>query len=151
MENAHVPADIDLVETELLLLARWLEANQRRARYPMDRAAYLLLRRLDADGPQRVAELAVALGLDGSTVTRQVTTLEDAGQVRRSAHPSDARATLVTATAAGRRAMEALRRHRQERIALLLHGWSPQERSELARVVGHLNAALRAHVARSDA
>ncbi|MDQ1585226.1 MAG: hypothetical protein QOJ90_822 [Actinomycetota bacterium] len=150
MENPRVPADIDLVETELLLLARWLEANQRRQRYPMDRAAYLLLRRLDADGPQRVAELATALGLDGSTVTRQLTTLEGAGHVRRSAHPTDARATLVTATSAGRRAMDALRRHRQERIALLLDGWSPRERSELARVVGHLNEALRAHVARSD-
>jgi DNA-binding MarR family transcriptional regulator len=46
--------------------------------------------------------------------------------------------------------MDALRRHRQERIALLLEGWSPRERSELARVVGHLNEALRAHVARSD-
>ncbi|MDQ1625550.1 MAG: hypothetical protein QOJ49_1048, partial [Actinomycetota bacterium] len=57
MQTTRVPADIDLVETELLLLARWLEANQRRQSYPMDRAAYLLLRRLDADGPQRVAEL----------------------------------------------------------------------------------------------
>jgi DNA-binding MarR family transcriptional regulator len=151
MENVHVPADIDLVETELLLLARWLEANQRRQRYPMDRAAYLLLRRLDADGPQRVAELAIALGLDGSTVTRQLTTLEDAGHIRRAAHPSDARATLVTATSSGRRAMAALRQHRQARIALLLEGWSPRERSELARVVGHLNQALQAHVARSDA
>jgi DNA-binding MarR family transcriptional regulator len=140
---ARTPVAVDEIETELLLLARWLEAVQRRQRYPMDRAAYLLLRRLDTNGPQRVAELASALGLDGSTVTRQLAALDRAGHIRRSPHPQDARATVVAATPEGRAAMRALRRHRQERIAGHFADWSPAERQELGRVLHRLNNVLR--------
>jgi hypothetical protein len=60
--NTATRADVDRIETELLLLARWLEAVARRKRYPMDRAAYLLLRRLDGQGPQSVTALAAGWG-----------------------------------------------------------------------------------------
>ena len=138
------PPEVDRIETELLMLARWLEALQRRQRYPMDRAAYLLLRRLDEQGPQSVAALAAGLGLDGSTVTRQLAVLDDAGHVRRSAHPDDGRVVVVEATAAGRRAMTALRAHRQGRIEKLFGDWPAADRAELADVLGRLNTVLRA-------
>jgi DNA-binding MarR family transcriptional regulator len=136
----------DAIETRLLFLTRWLEASQRKQRYPMDRAGYLLLRRLDSHGPQRVAELAGALGLDGSTVTRQLAVLDDAGHIRRAVHPRDGRATLIEATEAGLRAMAALRRHRQERIGELFGDWSAAEREQLGEVLAHLNTALEQHV-----
>lgn len=137
------PTAVEGIETELVMLARWLEAVQRRQDYPMERAAYLLLRRLDTDGPQRVAELAATLGLDGSTVTRQLTALDRAGHIRRGAHPRDARASVVEATPAGLRAMAALRRHRQERIAAHFAGWSADERRELRDVLHRLNVVLQ--------
>jgi DNA-binding MarR family transcriptional regulator len=133
----------DGIETELLMLARWLEAVQRRQDYPMERAAYLLLRRLQASGPQRVAELAHALGLDGSTVTRQLAALDRAGHIRRTTHPDDARATVVTVTPAGRRAADALRRHRQERISGHFSDWTPADQRELNDVLHRLNDVLR--------
>ena len=136
-------AAVQGIETELLMLARWLEAVQRRQNYPMDRAAYLLLRRLQASGPQRVAELAGALGLDGSTVTRQLAALDRAGHIRRTTHPDDARATVVEVTPAGRRAADALRRHRQERIAGHFADWSPADQRELNDVLHRLNDVLR--------
>jgi DNA-binding MarR family transcriptional regulator len=136
----------DVIETQLLFLARWLEASQRKQRYPMDRAAYLLLRRLESHGAQRVAELAGALGLDGSTVTRQLAVLDDAGHIRRTVHPHDGRATLIEATEEGRHAMEALRQHRQQRIAALFDDWSPAERTQLGEVLQHLNSTLERHV-----
>jgi DNA-binding MarR family transcriptional regulator len=136
-------AAVDGIETELLMLARWLEAVQRRQDYPMDRAAYLLLRRLQTAGPQRVAELAEALGLDGSTVTRQLGALDRAGHIRRTTHPRDARATVVEATPAGVRAADALRRHRQERIAGHFADWNAAEQRELRDVLHRLNDVLR--------
>jgi len=139
---SRVPPAVDGIETELLLLARWLEAVQRRQRYPMDRAAYLLLRRLERDGPQRVADLARALGLDGSTVTRQLRALDDAGHVRRTSAPDDARASVVEITSAGRRAMQSLRRHRQERITGHFADWSPAEQVQLRDVLHRLNGVL---------
>lgn len=137
------PAATDGIETELLMLARWLEAVQRRQHYPMERAAYLLLRRLQAHGPQRVAQLAAALGLDGSTVTRQLAALDHAGHIRRTTHPTDARATVVEATAAGRAAADRLRRHRQERIAGHFAGWSGADRRALRDMLHRLNEVLR--------
>jgi DNA-binding MarR family transcriptional regulator len=135
-------ASVDGIETELLMLARWLEAVQRRQDYPMERAAYVLLRRLQTHGPQRVAELAGALGLDGSTVTRQLRALDDAGHIRRTAQPGDARATVVDATPAGVRAADALRAHRQERIAGHFADWSAGEQRELRAVLHRLNGVL---------
>ena len=130
------------IERELVLLARWLEAAQRRQHYPMDRASYLLLLRLESDGPSRVAALASALGLDGSTVTRQVAALDERGWVTRSTDPQDARATVVTATRAGLAAMNELRDYRRGRVETLFADWSAAERAELARALGHLNEVL---------
>jgi DNA-binding MarR family transcriptional regulator len=131
-----------VIERELVLLARWLEAAQRRQDYPMERASYLLLLRLEAEGPQRVAQLAASLGLDGSTVTRQLTALDANGWVTRSPDPLDARATIVAATPAGLAAMSELRDFRTGRVARLFEDWTADEQAELGRVLGHLNQVL---------
>jgi DNA-binding MarR family transcriptional regulator len=134
--------DAATIERELVLLARWLEAAQRKQQYPMDRASYLLLLRLEAEGPARVARLATALGLDGSTVTRQLAALDASGWIVRHTDPSDARATVVAATPAGLTAMDELRRFRQRRIESLFGDWTAAERAELGRALGHLNEVL---------
>jgi DNA-binding MarR family transcriptional regulator len=136
------PSRTAVIERELVFLARWLEAAQRKQSYPMDRASYLLLLRLESDGPQRVAHLAASLGLDGSTVTRQLAALDESGWITRSSHPDDARATLVEATPSGRRAMADLREFRVRRIGALLGDWSATEQAELGRVLAHLNEVL---------
>jgi DNA-binding MarR family transcriptional regulator len=124
------------------MLARWLEAAQRKQSYSMDRASYLLLLRLERDGPQRVAALASSLGLNGSTVTRQLTALDSRGWVHRSADPLDARVTVVEATGAGLTAVDDVRRFRQGRVDALFGDWSSAEQAELGRVLGHLNEVL---------
>jgi DNA-binding MarR family transcriptional regulator len=139
--RAAPPSRIAVIERELVFLARWLEAAQRRQSYPMERASYLLLLRL-GDGPQRVAHLATSLGLDGSTVTRQLAALDAAGWIKRSTHPRDARATLVEATPAGLEAMDDLRQFRVRRIGTLLADWSATEQAELGRALAHLNEVL---------
>ena len=131
-----------VIEHQLVMLARWLEAAQRKQRYPMDRASYLLLLRLERDGPQRVAALAASLGLDGSTVTRQLAALDSRGWVHRSADPLDARVTVVEATGAGLTAVDDVRRLRQGRVDALFGDWSTAEQAELGRVLGHLNEVL---------
>jgi DNA-binding MarR family transcriptional regulator len=142
MPTTTTRQDTARIERELVLLARWLEAAQRRQSYPMERASYLLLLRLESDGPQRVARLAAALGLDGSTVTRQLAALDASGWIVRTTDPDDARATVVEATPAGLAAMDELRRFRQGRIDTLFDEWTTAERAELGRVLGHLNEVL---------
>ena len=66
---------------------------------------------LESGGSAIMRDLANNLGISARNVTAVVDSLEEAGFVRRVAHPHDRRATVIELTAAGRR--EALRSRRQ--------------------------------------
>ncbi|SOD62104.1 transcriptional regulator, MarR family [Streptomyces zhaozhouensis] len=112
------------------------------ARNSMDRAAYLLLSRLEADGPLGVKALAGAMGIDSSTVTRQVAPLVDAGLVRRAPDPEDGRAVLLQLTPPGRERLEEVRASRRALIALLTEDWNEQERADFRALLSRFNAAI---------
>src|SRR3954454_14574281 len=82
-----------------------------RAHAPRGRSvgALLALRRLDADGPQRVTELAAAELVAQPTMTVLVNRLEQDGLVRKSRDASDARAVRVELTDAGRAQLAEIR------------------------------------------
>ncbi len=62
-----------------------------------------------SEGPRRITELAELEGLAQPTVTLLVGRLEERGWVSRERDPADRRAVLVTASEAGRSALEQLR------------------------------------------
>lgn len=101
-----------------------------------------MLRKLEKDGPQLVGVLATALGLDGSTVTRQVTGLERDGLVKRGRSESDGRAIVVTPTAEGLRRMAGVRAARVELYERILSGWSEPDRADLGRLLARLNTDM---------
>lgn len=74
-------------------------------------AWYDVLTQLDAapDGRLRMQELAAAIVLSKSGLTRLVDRLEQAGYVARTSCPSDRRGTFAQITASGRRALGAAR------------------------------------------
>ncbi|GMA24952.1 MarR family transcriptional regulator [Luteimicrobium album] len=116
----------------------------------MDRAAYLLLHHLVSEGAENVNVLADRLGLDASTVTRQVAVLEKAGHVRRTRDPHDGRAVLVEPTDEG---VEALAENRTERRALygeVLGSWTRLDRALLAELLGRLNSSLTDYRRRAE-
>lgn len=127
------------LEQEFALLARRLEANSRTRPAPLPRAQYLLLLRL-ADGPAAVGVLAAGLGLDGSTVTRQVAAMQRHGLVRKLANPADGRGALVERTARGAAAADSTQRQRLDRIGARFAGWSEADRAELAGWLSRVNA-----------
>ena len=135
---------IDTIETEMAVLARSLELLRRRGRIhrEMDRAGYLLLRTLEETGPLPVTQLAERVGLDASTVTRQVAALEAGGFAERGADPTDRRCCIVRPSAHGRRLMRDVQRHRRERFEDLLAGWSDADRADLARLLSRLNRSI---------
>ncbi|MDR3202914.1 MAG: MarR family transcriptional regulator [Bifidobacteriaceae bacterium] len=63
---------------------------------------------LALDGPRRLADVAVALGVSPATVTGLVDRLEHQGMVRRAVDPHDGRGKLVQTTEAGFEALRAL-------------------------------------------
>src|SRR5882724_2345544 len=80
---------IGVIELELIKLVRHLETFGRRSSLyvRVDRAGYLAMRVLDGLGPVTANSLAQELSLDASTVTRQITALEQEGFVERCANP----------------------------------------------------------------
>lgn len=133
-------ATADAVGTQLIRLVRLIERNhaQYQADHPdaVERATYILLVHLVKDGPQRASALAESVHSDPSTVSRQIAQLVRLGHVERTADPEDGRATLIAATAEGRRVFEENRRTRNERIASLIAEWDPADRRRFAALLG---------------
>ena len=134
---------LEAIETEVALLMRRAEATRRAGgeapHRALDRAAYLVLRRLESDGPLQINALADALGLDGSTVTRQVSALERDGLVRRGRSEADGRAIVVTPTAGGLRRMAGVRAARIDLYERILAGWEERDRVALGSLLTRLN------------
>ena len=135
-------SDTAAVERELMFLGRALEALQRKRRYPLERAQFIILRTLSEGGPATVGGLAKILLLDDSTMTRQVAALADKELVERTPIPGDRRAGLIAATPRGEALMRDMLALRRERVGRYISGWQPAERETFGRLLGRLNAEL---------
>jgi DNA-binding MarR family transcriptional regulator len=141
---ATAPKSLSRLETELAVLARTLEGLSRRSRIhrDLDRASYLLARTLSTEGPTSIGGLATALGLDATTVTRQVATMESAGLVVRRTDPDDGRVRLIELTARGHERMDEVQAAREARIGELVASWTAGEQRDFADLLGRFNDAL---------
>jgi DNA-binding MarR family transcriptional regulator len=133
-----------VLETELALLQRALERLGRRSEIHrgLDRASYLVARLVDAAGPISVKDLASRLGLDATTVTRQLASMERSGLLRRRSDPDDGRVNLIELSPKGRRAMSTVQRARRERVEHLFIGWSRRDQLGLGHLLGRFNDAV---------
>src|SRR5690606_16277109 len=102
--------------------------------------------RLDKEGPMGVKALAASMGIDSSTVTRQVAPLVDTGLVKRTSHPEDGRAVVLQLSPRGQTRLEEVRASRRRLMAELTHDWSPQERESFCTLLTRFNAALSARM-----
>lgn len=134
------------MERELSLLlrrARALSGELSREIHPdLDAAAYVLLATVTEAGPLRANDLAELFGVDKSSISRQVGRLERLGFLERRVDHTDRRAQLLAATPKGRRRLSAASKARRKRFRARLDGWNAAEVSDLARLLGRLNAAL---------
>jgi DNA-binding MarR family transcriptional regulator len=137
---------LDAFQHEVAVFAR--RAEQTRlgglgpARNSMDRAAYLLLSRLDQDGPTGVKALAAGMGIDSSTVTRQVAPLVDSGLVKRTSDPDDGRAVVLQLSPRGSDRLEEVRASRRKLVALLTADWTQEEREQFCALLTRFNTAI---------
>ncbi len=141
------------IETHIAMLMRLGEASRRstglKPHRALDRAAYVILRHLEQDGPQNVSALAARLNLDGSTVTRQVTALQRDGLVERRPDPRDGRGTVIEPTEKGLTQVNAVRLARRALYDKMLHDWTREERAELARSLERLTTSIDEYVRRA--
>jgi DNA-binding MarR family transcriptional regulator len=82
-------------------------------------------------GPVRLGDLAAAERIAPSTLTRLVNVLEERGYLRRQPAPEDARAYLVTVTAAGQDALQRIRAEGTSMLAEILRTLPPDQLAAL--------------------
>ncbi|MBI5069938.1 MAG: MarR family transcriptional regulator [Deltaproteobacteria bacterium] len=102
-----------------------------------------LLLEIDRRGPATGGELALALSLDKSTLSRTLDGLAEARLVAREPHPEDGRAQRVTLTAAGREAVERIDLACDGDYRALLDGVAPGHRQRLVAAAEELAEAMR--------
>ena len=95
------------------------------------------------DRARSINRLASLLGLDATTVTRQVGTMEGTKLVVRRSDPDDGRISLISLSPQGRRKMRAVQLARNERIARLLEDWTEDDRRQLGRLLARFNDEVR--------
>jgi DNA-binding MarR family transcriptional regulator len=117
------------IEFESMLLVRHahMTARSRRPGDRMDRSAYVLLTRLQIDGPMSIGELSEAFGLDASTLNRQTAALLRADLVERIPDAEGGIARKFRISAAGGRRLEQERTERVDGLSQVLADWTPEE------------------------
>ena len=132
-----------VVEREIGLLLRRSRAMSARLAgelHPdLDGAAYGLLALLQDAGPLRASDLVARLGLDKSTVSRQVSNLVGLGLVDRAADPEDGRAQVLTPSAEGATRLAKIREARRARWESDLADWPSEDVATLGVLLGRLN------------
>ena len=108
----------------------------------LDRAAYGIMCRIADHGPQRLGALAQAFGLDPSTITRQVQSLEQAALVVRATDPSDRRASLLELSEEGKGVLAQTRSLRRQWMKQALGAWSEEDVSDFARLLEKFNPSI---------
>jgi DNA-binding MarR family transcriptional regulator len=138
---------LEIIEHEVVMLLRRADFKKTLdgRKGSLERSAYLILKRIDQDGPLAMNLLAQLFQLDLSTVSRQVLSLETKGFVSRSIDPLDARVKVVKLTALGKSALEKTKQKRKELYDQLLLDWSDDEKDVFAELLSKLNRAMEHH------
>lgn len=101
-------------------------------------AATAALAAVVATGPARVSEVAEQMGLDLSTVSRQVAHLRREGLVEATPDASDGRSQRLTATPAGLALLRAERRRLVDALSTRLTGWDDADLGALTGLLDRL-------------
>ena len=139
------------VEREIGLLlrrSRAVSARLSRELHPdLDGAASGLLALLQDAGPLRASDLVARLGLDKSTVSRQVSSLVALGLVSREADPADGRAQVLSTSTEGAARLSRIRDARRARWEADLADWPAEDVDMLGELLARLNRLGEAHEA----
>jgi len=96
---------------------------------------------VDTRGPLNLAAVAAGLGVNPSNASRICDRLTRAGLLDRQESPDDRRNITLSLTAAGRRLVTKVTRHRRTAITGVLRGMAPDDRNLLATALDRFAAA----------
>jgi DNA-binding MarR family transcriptional regulator len=137
-----VHEDLLTIEREFTLLARYQMMAYKRDQARLDRSAYLLLTRLEIEGPLSVGQLAEAFGLDTSTVTRQTASMLRSGLIERVPDPAGGVARKLRATKVGAERLAADRAWAYQGLGRVFDDWPQQDIHRLAEALTQFNTRV---------
>lgn len=140
--NDDVDKPVDLIEFEMMLLGRHMHLLSPKARGAvgrLDRSAYILLSRIQAEGPMSIGQLSAAFGLDASTLNRQTAAMLRAGIVVRIPDPEGGMARKFAMTEEGGRRLAADRAENLEGLGKVMADWTAAEVADFAAHLSRLN------------
>ncbi|MDV8071379.1 MarR family transcriptional regulator [Rhodococcus sp. IEGM 1366] len=110
----------------------------RRSGFDLPPASWGLLEHLDARGSMRVSAIAACHGVDVSSITPRLKTLEQSGLVDRQTLPTDARVSMISITAEGRCALDSVHAARRELLTEALEGVDVSQIATAANVLAQI-------------
>jgi DNA-binding MarR family transcriptional regulator len=125
-ETPAIEADLS-ARAEYLVsqVIRMQRAIQRLKNADAARSAHGILLMISMEGPMRVADLAVKMCVDPSTVSRQTAWLVNDKLLRRTSDPADGRASVLALTERGESVAAAVAERRTELFTRIIHDWAP--------------------------
>lgn len=132
------------IERELMLLGRHTEfvARGKKDGDRLERSAYILLSRIEAEGPMSIGQLAEAFCLDTSTVNRQTAAMLRSGIAERIPDPDGGLARKLRITEEGLRRLHEDRDWSVNGLGSVMDDWTPDEIAVFARVLTHFNHSI---------
>ena len=97
-------------------------------------SGWAILTVLHRHGQLRVSELADQLGLDQSTVSRQLKPLDAAGLITRQAHDGDRRVAILSLSDKGTEAYDAVRQRWLDDLNWFMRNWSDADRAHFGEL-----------------
>ncbi len=143
--HATVPERVwrpECTEDELLVAFVAVKRGFQGASVGVDPGSFPLLHHLATAGPTRQGQLAEAIGLDASTVSRHVRALIDDGLVEATRDPQDGRAMVLDIAPAGQEYLAAHLTRNRQTLQAATASFSEAERAELIRLLQKLAANL---------
>jgi DNA-binding MarR family transcriptional regulator len=110
----------------------------------LDKASLPLLAALEDHDEVRPSDVAAAVELDLSTVSRHLRQMEQFGLVERRPDGADGRACRIRLTARGRQSLSAVRASRAATLDDVFRGWPDVDRRRMQRLLDRLLADLAA-------
>lgn len=133
--------NFERVEREMTLLARYRYMAMAQTTR-LERSAYVLLCRIEVDGPLSIGQLVEALGLDTSTLNRQTAAMTRAGLVERIPDPEGGLARKFRMTEEGAQKLHADREDAVTNLERVLADWSPEEAGAFAAALERFNTRI---------
>ncbi len=142
------PGPAESVVRHLGSLVSWARLRsfdliQARSGVDVDRSGIIILATLHRLGPLRLSDLATDIGLDRSTISRQVAAVVRGGYVQKMEDLADARASLLTLTPRGQAARKKLAEAWGDIVVELVADWTPGDQAQLGQLLGRLASQVR--------